>query len=170
MEKTVSDLGKRLSKKGAHRDRILILRIGLEAERTVSEMIRLGPGYIFYSQERRSPGWRRKEPSRKIRLGRSVLELDRILILRRGAHRAGGNKIRLGRSVSEMIRLGPGFFFSGGAHRAGGNKIRLGRSVLDLGIVFYSQERRSRSVSDLDRILILRRGSLGWGWKDPSWR
>ena len=49
---------------------------GLEVERSVSG--------ISCSQERRSPGWRRKDPSR------------RFLAPRRGAHRVGGGKIRLG--------------------------------------------------------------------------
>ena len=76
---------------------------GLEAERSVSEMIRLRawnflfPGEaltgleaersvsgISYSQERRSLVWRRKDPSRE------------FLIPRRGAHWSGGGKIRLG--------------------------------------------------------------------------
>ena len=38
---------------------------GLEAERSVSTMIRLGLKYVFFNpQERRSPGWRWKDPSR----------------------------------------------------------------------------------------------------------
>ena len=56
---------------------------GLEAERSVSKISR--------SQERRSPGWRRKDPSRK------------FLVPRRGARRAGGGKIR---SFKERRSLG----------------------------------------------------------------
>ena len=117
-----------------------------------------------YSQERRSPGWRWKDPSRG------------FLAPRKGAHRVGGGKIRFllpgealtgswdfllpgealtgleversvseaERSVSVMIRR---------AHRAGGGKIRLGDDP-------------SRVDSSPQRLFQL---SYGWRWKDPSW-
>ena len=52
---------------------------------------------FFYPQERRSPGWRWKDPtmirlSTMIRLGPGYV----FFILRRGARRVGGGKIRLG--------------------------------------------------------------------------
>ena len=80
---------------------------GLEVERSVSG--------ISCSQERRSPGWRRKGPSRG------------FLVPRRGAHRAGGGKIRLGPGNKSLLRRGGEFPTPRrGAHRAGGGKIRLG--------------------------------------------
>ena len=56
----------------------------LEVEGSVSK--------ISCSQERRSPGWRRGDPSRK------------FLVPRRGAHRAGGGKIRLEHFLSQKRR------------------------------------------------------------------
>ena len=103
---------------------------GLEAGRSVSA--------ISCPQERRSPGWRREDPSRRFlapRMGaRRVSDLG---ILRRGAHRAGGGKIRLGPGNSSLLTRG--------AHRAGGGKIRLGD--------FLSPKKRR---------------SPGWRREDPS--
>ena len=89
---------------------------GLEAERSVFTMIRLGLEYVF-------------------------------LILRRGAHRAGGGKIRLG--PGNIALLGSG------AHRAGGGKVRLAddpslhNDPSWTRICFFNPERRlaERSVS-----------------------
>ena len=115
---------------------------GLEATRSVSALIRLGPFFLLilrrgahrvggdkirlgddpswtliysFSQERRSPGWRLEDPS------------WRFLAPRRGAHRAGGNKIRLGNDPSRTM------IFSNSQERrsrAGGWKIRLGDFLL----------------------------------------
>ena len=101
---------------------------GLEAERSVLE--------ISYSQERRSLGWRWKDPSRE------------FLIPRRGGHwSGGGGKIRLEnflfpgeavagleveRSVSRISysqERHPSWEFlipRRGGHWSGGGKIRLG--------------------------------------------
>ena len=116
--------------RGAHRTGGGKNRLG----RSVLEMIHLGPGYIFlFSGE----ALRRKEPSRKIRLGPGW-----NLILRRGAHRVGGNKIRpFSKDPSRTMEF-----------------LILRKSaqeflILRRGGISYSQERRS----------------LGWRWKDPYW-
>ena len=107
-----------IPRRGAHRAgggkiRLLLpgeALTGLEVERSVSVIscsqerggeIRLG---ISCSQERRSPGWRWKDPSRG------------FLAPSKAAHRAGGGKIRLGPGNISLL--------GSGAHRAGGGKIR----------------------------------------------
>ena len=57
---------------------------GLEAERSVSTMIRLGLEYVFFNPQAHRTG------SGKIRLGPG-----NIAHLGSGAHRAGGGKVRL---------------------------------------------------------------------------
>ena len=154
---------------------------GLEVERSVSG--------ISCSQERRSPGWRRKDPSRG------------FLAPRRGAHRVGGGKIRLGDFLLQQrrspvgggkIRLGDffpswGFLAPRRAHRVGGWKIRLGDLLLPekkalAGLeVERSVSRRGahragggkiRLGDDPSRTMIYsysqERRSPGWRRKDPS--
>ena len=131
-----------------------------------------------YSQERRSPGWRRKDPIRAHSLQERRSPGWRwkdpswgFLAPRRGAHRVGGGKIRLvdfllpGEALTglEMERwrwkdpsqdfLLPGEALTGlEAERSVGGKIRLRDDPSRTMIYSYSQERRSP----------------GWRWKHPS--
>ena len=113
---------------------------GLEVERSVSK--------ISYSQERRSLGWRWKDPSRK------------FLIPRRGGHWAGGGKIRL-----------ENFLFPGEAVTG----LEVERSVSEWKIHLGNKEGEAvtgleveRSVSKISHSQ--ERRSLGRRWKDPSRR
>ena len=90
---------------------------GLEAGRSVSEMERSVSKISCSHKKKRSPGWRREDPSRGIsysqEMERSVLKIScsqerrspgwrwkdpsrKLIAPRRGARRAGGGKIRLG--------------------------------------------------------------------------
>ena len=107
---------------------------GLEAERTVSGLGK------YFPKERRSLGWRWKDPSRR------CMEFR---ILRKGDHWSGGGKIRLGEFLIPRR----------GAHWSGSGKICLGDDP------FGDDPSRT-----MEFLIPRRGGHWVWRRKDPSRR
>ena len=107
---------------------------GLEAERSVSG------NFLF--QERRSLGWRWKDPSQE------------FLIPRRGGHWVGGGKIRLGEFLIPWR----------GGRWAGGGKIRLGEFLISRRGGHWAGDGKIR----LGNFLFPGLEVEGWRWKDAS--